>query len=37
MSFADLFLMLTVLFVVLAATGLLMKRPAAPGAAAGGH
>ena len=37
MSFADLFLMLTVLFVVLAATGILMKRPAAPGAAAGGH
>ena len=30
MSFADLFLMLTVLFVALAAIGILMKRPSAP-------
>ncbi len=38
MSFADLFLMLTVLFVGLAALAVIMKRPApAPAAAGGGH
>jgi DHA2 family multidrug resistance protein len=38
MSFSDVFLLLTVLFVALAALGIVMKRPAAPaGAAAGGH
>jgi DHA2 family multidrug resistance protein len=37
MSFADLFLMLTVLFVGLAALGVIMRRPAPAGAAAGGH
>jgi MFS transporter, DHA2 family, multidrug resistance protein len=36
MSFSDVFLMLTILFVALAALGLVMKRPAAP-AGAGGH
>ena len=38
MSFADVFLMLTLLFIVLAALGIVMKRPA-PAAAAGaeGH
>jgi DHA2 family multidrug resistance protein len=35
MSFADVFLLLTVLFVGLAALGILMRRPAA--VAAGGH
>ena len=37
MSYADVFLMLTVLFFVLAAFGLLMKRPQAAAAAGGGH
>ena len=38
MSFADVFLMLTVLFVGLAALGVIMKKPAPPSAAAGaGH
>ena len=38
MSFSDVFLLLTVLFVGLAALGIVMKRPAVPaGAAAGGH
>ena len=38
MSFADIFLMLTVLFVGLALLGLLMKRPQpAPAAGGGGH
>jgi DHA2 family multidrug resistance protein len=37
MSFADVFLMLTVLFVVLAAMGVMMKRPQPVGAGAGGH
>jgi len=37
MAFADVFLMLTVVFVGIAAVGLAMKRPAAPAAGAGGH
>jgi DHA2 family multidrug resistance protein len=37
MSFADVFLMLTVLFIGLAAFGIIMKRPAPLGAGAGGH
>jgi DHA2 family multidrug resistance protein len=38
MSFSDVFLLMTILFVALAALGLVMKRPAAPaGAGAGGH
>jgi len=38
MSFSDVFLILTILFVALAALGFVMKRPAAPaGAGAGGH
>jgi DHA2 family multidrug resistance protein len=37
MSFADVFLILTVLFVALAALGVIMKRPASAAAAAGGH
>jgi DHA2 family multidrug resistance protein len=37
MSFADVFLMLTVLFVALAALGVMMKRPVPMGAGAGGH
>jgi MFS transporter, DHA2 family, multidrug resistance protein len=38
MSFSDVFLILTILFVALAALGLVMKRPAAPaGGAAGAH
>jgi len=38
MSFSDVFLLLTILFVGLAALGIVMKRPAVPaGAAAGGH
>ncbi len=38
MSFSDVFLLLTVLFVGLAALGIVMKRPAVPaGAAAGAH
>jgi DHA2 family multidrug resistance protein len=37
MSYADVFLMLTVLFLVLAAFGLLMKRPQAAAGAGAGH
>jgi DHA2 family multidrug resistance protein len=38
MSFSDVFLLLTVLFIALAALGIVMKRPAVPaGGAAGGH
>jgi hypothetical protein len=38
MSFSDVFLMMTALFVALAALAVVMKRPAAPaGAGAGGH
>ena len=37
MSFADVFLMLTVLFVTLAALGVMMKRPKPVAAGAGGH
>jgi MFS transporter, DHA2 family, multidrug resistance protein len=38
MSFSDVFLLMTILFVALAALGLVMKRPTAPaGAGAGGH
>src|SRR6185437_10912170 len=37
MSFADVFLMLTVLFIVLAAFGIIMKKPAAPAGAGAGH
>jgi DHA2 family multidrug resistance protein len=37
MSFADLFLVLTVLFIGLAMLGLIMKRPAPIGTASGGH
>jgi DHA2 family multidrug resistance protein len=37
MSFADVFLILTVLFVALAALGIIMKRPAPVAASAGGH
>lgn len=37
MSFADVFLMLTVLFLGLAAVGIIMKRPAPVAAGAGGH
>jgi MFS transporter, DHA2 family, multidrug resistance protein len=37
MSFSDVFLMLTILFVALALLGLVMKRPAMRGAGAGGH
>jgi DHA2 family multidrug resistance protein len=37
MSFADVFLMLTVLFVGLAALGVIMKRPVPAAAAPGGH
>jgi DHA2 family multidrug resistance protein len=37
MSYADVFLMLTVVFLVLAAFAVLMKRPQAPAGAAGGH
>src|SRR5215467_3475643 len=37
MAFADVFLMLTVVFVALAVGGLAMKRPAAPAGGAGGH
>jgi DHA2 family multidrug resistance protein len=37
MSFADVFLLLTVLFVALAVMGIMMKRPAAAPADAGGH
>jgi DHA2 family multidrug resistance protein len=37
LSFADVFLMLTVLFVVLAAFGIIMKRPAPVAAGNGGH
>ena len=37
LSFADLFLMMTVLFIVLAVMGLLMKRPASPAGSGAGH
>jgi DHA2 family multidrug resistance protein len=37
MSYADVFLMMTVLFLGLAALGLLMKRPGAPAEAGAGH
>ena len=37
MSFADVFLILTVLFAVLAVAGVTMKRPAPVAAGAGGH
>ncbi len=37
MSYADVFLMLTVLFLGLAAFGLFMKRPKAAAGAGGGH
>ena len=37
MSYADVFLMLTVVFLVLAVFAVLMKRPQALGGAAGGH
>jgi DHA2 family multidrug resistance protein len=37
MSFADVFLMLTILFLALAALGIIMKKPAPAGAGAGGH
>jgi DHA2 family multidrug resistance protein len=37
MSFSDVFLLLTILFVALAALGIVMKRPAAPAAAAAAH
>jgi DHA2 family multidrug resistance protein len=37
MSFAGVFFMLTVLFVALAALGIIMKRPAPVAAGAGGH
>jgi DHA2 family multidrug resistance protein len=37
MSFADVFLMLTVLFIALAALGVIMKRPVPVAAGAGGH
>jgi DHA2 family multidrug resistance protein len=37
MAFADVFLLLTALFVVLAALAVLVKKPAAPAGAGGGH
>jgi DHA2 family multidrug resistance protein len=37
MSFADVFLIMTVLFVALAAFGIMMRRPQRPAGAAGGH
>jgi DHA2 family multidrug resistance protein len=37
MAFADVFLMLTVVYVILAAAGIVMKRPAPVAAGAGGH
>jgi DHA2 family multidrug resistance protein len=37
MSFADVFLILTVLFAVLAVAGVTMKRPAPVAVGAGGH
>jgi DHA2 family multidrug resistance protein len=37
MAFADVFLALTVLFVVLAVLAVLVKRPAAAAGAGGGH
>jgi len=37
MSFSDVFLLLTILFVALAVLGLVMKRPAAPAGAAAAH
>jgi DHA2 family multidrug resistance protein len=37
MSYADVFLMMTVLFLGLAALGIAMKRPSAPAEAGAGH
>jgi MFS transporter, DHA2 family, multidrug resistance protein len=37
MSFSDVFLLLTILFVGLAVLGLVVKRPAAPADAGGAH
>ena len=37
MSYADVFLLMTWIFLALAACGLLMKRPAAPAGAGAGH
>jgi DHA2 family multidrug resistance protein len=37
MSFADVFLMLTVLFFAIAALGIIMKKPVPVAAGAGGH
>ena len=37
MGYADVFLMMTVLFVALAAFGILMKRPQRRAGSAGGH
>jgi MFS transporter, DHA2 family, multidrug resistance protein len=37
MSYADVFLMMTVLFISLAALGILMKRPQAPAGTGAGH
>ena len=37
MSYADVFLLLTVIFLVIAAFGILMKLPQAAAAGAGGH
>ena len=37
MSYADVFLLMTLIFLALAACGLLMKRPAAPAGAGAGH
>ena len=37
MSYADVFLLLTVLFLALAGLGLMMKRPQAPAGAGAGH
>jgi cytochrome b subunit of formate dehydrogenase len=37
MGFADVFVLLTVLFVAIAISGLVMKRPAPVAASSGGH
>jgi DHA2 family multidrug resistance protein len=37
MSFGDVFVILTVIFVLLAAAGIIMKKPAAAGAPAAAH
>jgi MFS transporter, DHA2 family, multidrug resistance protein len=37
MSYADVFLLLTVIFLAIAAFGLLMKRPQQPAGAGAGH